>query len=145
VFGLVVSSVLVSGLVMMNYTKSLVDQFTFILLLATLTTLVPYAYAAAAEAVLLVTDRERFAAKRLVGASVVTALGFAYAVWVIIGAGTDVIAKGFILLLLGIPVYVIIVWTRHRTMARTPEGLPLREVQEVDGPYINVAEGHHVG
>jgi APA family basic amino acid/polyamine antiporter len=41
VFGLVVSSVLVTGLIAMNYTKSLVDQFTFIILLATLTTLVP--------------------------------------------------------------------------------------------------------
>jgi APA family basic amino acid/polyamine antiporter len=35
VFGLVVSSVLVTGLIAMNYTKSLVDQFTFIILLAT--------------------------------------------------------------------------------------------------------------
>ena len=37
VFGLVVSSVLITGLVMMNYTRSLVDQFTFVILLATLT------------------------------------------------------------------------------------------------------------
>src|ERR671911_2071473 len=43
VFGLVVSSVLVSGLMLMNYTQGLVEAFTFIILLATLTTLVPYA------------------------------------------------------------------------------------------------------
>ncbi len=145
VFGLVVSSVLISVLVMMNYTKSLVDQFTFILLLATLTTLVPYAYAAAAEVVLFVTDRARFAMKRLVGATVIAALGFAYAVWAIVGSGTDVIAKGFILLLLGIPLYALQVWMRHREMRRTPEGLPLREPAQIDGPYINVAEGHRVG
>ena len=49
----------------MNYTKSLVDQFTFILLLATLTTLIPYAYSAAAQMYLLFADRARFQGRRL--------------------------------------------------------------------------------
>ena len=38
VFALVVSSLLVSALIAMNYNKALIDQFTFIILLATLTT-----------------------------------------------------------------------------------------------------------
>ena len=65
VFGLVTSSVLVTVLLAMNYTKSLIDQFTFIILLATLTTLVPYAYSAAAQLMLLATDRARFSGRRL--------------------------------------------------------------------------------
>ena len=40
----------VTGLMLMNYTKGLVDAFTFVILLATLTTLVPYAFSAAAQA-----------------------------------------------------------------------------------------------
>ena len=51
----------------MNYSKGLVDQFTFIILLATLTTVVPYAFAAAAEVYLFITERERFVARRLSG------------------------------------------------------------------------------
>ena len=47
VVGLVASSVLLSGLMAMNYQSSLTDTFTKIIILATLTTLVPYAFAAA--------------------------------------------------------------------------------------------------
>jgi basic amino acid/polyamine antiporter, APA family len=106
VFGLVISSLLVSGLMLMNYTSSLVDQFTFFLLLATLTTLVPYAYTAAAEVQMFISDRALFSAKRFLGATIVAGLAFVYSVWAIYGAGFEVIAKGFMLLLLGIPVYV---------------------------------------
>ena len=65
VFGLVVSSVLVSGLMLMNYTEGLVDAFTFIILLATLTTLVPYAYSAAAQAHLYLTGARAVRPPRL--------------------------------------------------------------------------------
>jgi APA family basic amino acid/polyamine antiporter len=63
-----------------NYTKDLVDNFTFVILLATVVTFVPYAFSAAAEAYLMITDRSRFVGARLVRDLVVAALGFAYAV-----------------------------------------------------------------
>lgn len=124
VFGLVVSSVLITILLLMNYSQSLVEQFNFVILLATLTTLVPYAYAAASEVYLFITARERFSGGHLARSSVVAALAFAYAVYAIVGAGTEVIAKGFILLLLGIPVYVYMRWRERRApsaIARPPE------------------------
>ena len=49
VFGLIVSSVLVSGLVLYNWNASFADRFTDVVLLATLMTLIAYAYAAAAS------------------------------------------------------------------------------------------------
>ena len=110
VVGLVVSSVLLSGLMLMNYTQGLVEQFNFVILLATLTTLVPYAYSAAAELVMFFTDRERFQLKSFALHSAVAGVAFVYSVWAIIGAGTDVIAKGFILLMVGVPVYVFLKW-----------------------------------
>ena len=116
VFGLVVSSALVSALVMMNYTKGLVDQFTFIILLATLTTVVPYAFAAAAEIYLFITERERFAARNLVRPTIVATLGFAYAIFAIWGMGWDIIGKGFLLLMVGVPVYVYMAW-KHRSVS----------------------------
>jgi APA family basic amino acid/polyamine antiporter len=110
VFGLVVSSVLVTVLMGMNYTKSLVDQFTFIILLATLTTLVPYAYSAAAQLMLFITDRAAFSGVRLARHSAIAMLAFAYSLWTIAGSGYEVVYKGFILLLAGIPVYVFMKW-----------------------------------
>jgi APA family basic amino acid/polyamine antiporter len=118
VFGLVVSSILVSGLMLMNYTKGLVDAFTFIILLATLTTLVPYAYSAAAQAQLYFSEPSLFEKKRFVRDTAIAALAFAYSVWAITGSGKDIIAKGFILLLAGIPVYVAMKWWQSRQAER---------------------------
>ena len=41
---MIVAGVLSTALIAMNYSRGLVDLFTFIILLATLSTLVPYAF-----------------------------------------------------------------------------------------------------
>ncbi len=114
VFGLVVSSILVTGLMLMNYTKGLVDAFTFVILLATLTTLVPYAFSAAAQMWLWLVEPEEFNPKHLVRDVVVAAFAFGYSVWAIAGAGDDIVTKGFLLLLSGIPVYIGMRWWQKR-------------------------------
>jgi APA family basic amino acid/polyamine antiporter len=114
VFGLVVSSFFVSALMLMNYTKGLVDAFTFIILLATLTTLVPYAFSAAAQAHLYLTERHLFEVKNFLRDLFIAALAFVYSVWAITGSGKDIIAKGFVLLLAGIPVYTFVRWREAR-------------------------------
>jgi basic amino acid/polyamine antiporter, APA family len=116
VFGLVVSSVLVTALMLMNYTKGLVDAFEFVILLATLTTLVPYAFSAAAQAWLWLVERETFRPLHLVRDVVVATLAFAYSVWAIAGAGDDIVTKGFVLLLAGIPVYIGMRWWERRKL-----------------------------
>jgi APA family basic amino acid/polyamine antiporter len=124
VFGLVVSSVLVSALMLMNYTKGLVDAFTFVILLATLTTLVPYAFSAAAQAYLWLVEGETFNPKHLIRDVVVATLAFAYSVWAIAGAGEDIVTKGFVLLLSGVPVYIGMRWWQQRqatTLELPPE------------------------
>ncbi|GAA0265353.1 amino acid permease [Actinomadura nitritigenes] len=115
VAGLVVSSVLVTVLMVMNYNSSLVDQFTFIILLATLTTVIPYAYAAAAELVLLATDRAAFSGRRLSVAAVIALLAFGYSVWAIAGAGYEVVYKGTLLIFAGMPVYAWLKYRENRT------------------------------
>jgi basic amino acid/polyamine antiporter, APA family len=137
VFGLVVSSVLVTGLILMNYTKGLVDAFTFVILLATLTTLVPYAYSAAAQAYLYVTEPELFERRTFVRDVAIATLAFAYSVWAITGSGKDIIAKGFVLLLAGIPIYVTVRWWQAR-QARVVES-------ELSKPVPGGAPGAPVG
>ena len=114
VVGLVVSSVLVTGLMAMNYNATLVDQFTFVILLATLTTLIPYAYSAAAQVMLFITDREHFNSARLGRDTVVAALAFAYSMWAIAGSGYQVVFRGFLLLMAGLPVYLWVIWRREQ-------------------------------
>jgi APA family basic amino acid/polyamine antiporter len=121
VVGLVVSSLLVTILVATNYAGGLVALFTFAILLATLATLIPYAYSAMAELMLFATDRARFNIRNLTLDVVVALLAFGYALWAIAGAGADVVLKGTLLFLAGIPVYVLIKW---RAGALAPAPLP---------------------
>jgi APA family basic amino acid/polyamine antiporter len=114
VVGLVISSVLITILMLMNYNATLVDQFTFVILLATLTALIPYAYSAAAEVMLFMTEPERFSGVNLVKDTLIAALAFGYSLWAIAGSGDDIVFKGTMLLLAGIPVYLWIVYRDRR-------------------------------
>ncbi len=137
VFGLVVSSVLVSGLVLYNWNADFASRFTDVVLLATWMTLVAYAYAAAAEIVLFVRERELFSWAKLTRDTVIASLAFAYSVWAIWGSGQEWLAKGFMLLLFGIPVFVWMKWRQHAvprvqpldTYPPTPVHLPHEDVQ----------------
>jgi APA family basic amino acid/polyamine antiporter len=97
---LVLSSILVTLIVAANYAKGLVGAFTFIILLATLATLIPYAFSTAA---LVVSDARRrvFVPRRLT----VALLAFAFSAWAIVGAGADTMFWGCVLLLAGVPLY----------------------------------------
>jgi APA family basic amino acid/polyamine antiporter len=135
VFGLVVSSLLVSALMLMNYTKGLGGAFEFVVLLATLTTLVPYAFSAAAQAWLWLVEAETFRPAHLIRDVVIATLAFACSVWAIAGAGEDIVTKGFVLLLCGIPVYVGMRWWEHRKVEQLE--LPAVEAKRplVGGPH----------
>ena len=128
IFGLVVSSVLITVLLLMNYSRSLVEQFNLVILLATLTTLVPYAYSAGAQIYFYYTDRERFSGRNLRRDTLIAALAFAYSIWAMIGAGTDVIANGFILLMLSILVYVYLKWRAQQEPITAAAGVPERSI-----------------
>jgi len=120
VFGLIVAAVLISGLMIMQYNSSLVDQFTFVLLLATLTTLVPYAYSAAAGLYMYFADRRLFEGRKLARDVAIASLALAFSIWAIYGAGYEVIAKGFLLLMLGVPVYVYMKYRESKRVVVIP-------------------------
>jgi APA family basic amino acid/polyamine antiporter len=111
--GMIVAGVLGTTLVAMNYSRGLVDLFTFIILLATLSTLVPYVFCSMAvwlmppqspgEAVSAPRGRD---ARPAGAAAVVSGLAFVYAMFAIGGAGAEAVFYGFLWLLAGLPVYV---------------------------------------
>jgi APA family basic amino acid/polyamine antiporter len=104
--GMVVAGVLSSVLIAMNYSRGLVALFTFIILLATLSTLIPYVFCSLA--VWLMPNQPRPAG----AAAVVSILAFVYAMVAIGGAGAETVFYGFLLLLGGLPIYV---WMRRAT------------------------------
>jgi APA family basic amino acid/polyamine antiporter len=107
VFGLVVSSIIATVLISMNFTRGLVGAFTFLILLATLATLVPYVFSSMTD--LLVAIRQR-ATRRMFRPATVAVAAFGYSLWAVVGSGRDAVYWGFLLLLAGLPVYVWMTW-----------------------------------
>jgi len=101
--GMIVNSVLVTIFIGMNFTKGLVDQFKALLLISVLTILVPYIFSVAAYPII------RFRKKVTTGwAAAITlfVLAFCYTLWMIAGSGEDAVFYGFLMLMLGLPLYV---------------------------------------
>ena len=82
----------------------MVEIFNFIILLATMTTLLPYAFTAVAE--LMFMARGQMPATGAGRRIVIASLAFVYAVWALYGSGAETVLWGVILLMLGLPVYV---------------------------------------
>ena len=101
--GLILSSVLVSILILMNYSRTMADLFTFMALLSTAATLVLYFACAAASLRLTATG----AMPRSVPFLVVAGLGLIYALWTFYGAGLEATGWIFVLLALGVPLYFL--------------------------------------
>jgi basic amino acid/polyamine antiporter, APA family len=108
VAGLAIGGILSTALITMNYSRGLVELFTFIILLATLSTLVPYVFCSLAG--FIPTPGEP-RARRAAAPPVIAALAFGYSLWAIGGAGAEVVYWGFLLLIAGLPVYVWVVRT----------------------------------
>jgi APA family basic amino acid/polyamine antiporter len=104
--GLIFSSILVTILMVMNYTKGLVEKFTFIILLATLATLVPYLLSALAEILKFAKKREGSDRKKFIKSIIIAWLAFIYSLWALWGIGIETILWGVALLLAGIPVFL---------------------------------------
>ena len=105
-FGCIVSSVLVTILLAINYagqaagSSDVIGIYNSIILLATFVTLVPYALCAMADLMLFVTDRPRFNGQRMGLSIVVAILAFIFSLILIYGAGAETALLGFLMLLL---------------------------------------------
>ena len=103
---LIFGSVLVNILLVMNFQKGMVDTFTFITILATLSYLPVYLLSVAAEMMLAFKGESEFNFKIFIKKSILPLLAFIYVIWTIYGSGAETVMWGFILMLIGIPVYI---------------------------------------
>jgi APA family basic amino acid/polyamine antiporter len=109
---IILSSVLISLLMIMNYTKGLVKAFEFMLLLASMTALIAYLFTSASYVV--VSIREQGLSKQSFLRIVIASIAFIFSIWAIAGSGTEIVYWGFILLMAGLPIYVWMLTKKFR-------------------------------
>jgi APA family basic amino acid/polyamine antiporter len=91
---LVVGTVVSSAMLLLYFTQTLLKVFNFVVLLAVLLTLLPHAFATAAEFRL--------------GRPIVAAIAFVFVLYTIYGVGLTVILWGLLLVVAGIPLYYLL-------------------------------------
>jgi APA family basic amino acid/polyamine antiporter len=102
--GIIVGSVLISALMMMNFTKGLTDTFTFMVLLTTVAVLVPYLFSATSYGILLL--QNKFWKRDSISQLIIAFVAFVFSMWAIVGSGQETVYWGFIAILSGIPFYI---------------------------------------
>ncbi|WP_339915918.1 amino acid permease [Yeosuana marina] len=111
VFGLIIGGVLSTAVMLMNFTKGLVDQFQIIVEIVVFTALMAYLLTCAAY-ILIIIER-KLHLNSWVKTFVLGGLGFLYSLWAIYGSGPDTVFYGLILLLLGIPFYLLMLYNKR--------------------------------
>lgn len=102
--GIIISSVLISALMMMNFTKGLTDTFTFMILLTTVAVLVPYLFSAASYGVMML--QNKLWKKNHVSQILLAIIAFLFSLWAVAGSGKETVYWGFLAILSGLPFYV---------------------------------------
>ena len=110
--GFIIGGVLSSVVMLMNYTEGLVEQFEFIVQLTVLVILMPYLFTAASYALIVI--EKKLHTKSWIKTFILSALGFAYSLWAIYGSGYETVFYGFLLMLIGIPVYIYMKWIKNK-------------------------------
>ncbi|MEV7010975.1 amino acid permease [Streptosporangium sp. NPDC051022] len=108
--GIIAGTALTSLVALYNYFGT-TNGFDKILLIATFTTVIPYFFSACAQLFWLVTGARAVSGARLGRDLAITAVAILFGFWMTYGAGMEAIFIGFLMLLVGIPVYI---WTKAK-------------------------------
>jgi len=104
IFTYLLTGVFVSILLILNYTKGIVNAFVFMAMLSTLSTLIAYAFCAIAEFKFARADKKN---QQRNNALLISCGTFLYAFFAIWGAGIEMIIYSLILILIGMPIYLL--------------------------------------
>lgn len=105
---LLVTGLLMSGMIVMNSSKGLVRAYTFINLMATLATVIPYAFCAIAALILPSVEAQGRAVRIRSNSIAVASFGVSFLATA--GAGSDAVYWFTLMLIAGVPVYA---WAKH--------------------------------
>lgn len=115
---LIISSVLMSIMLWMNYEAGLVEQFTTIVVFTTFAVLLPYLYSTVAELYLLLTKPQNMTRGKLIRVTTVALLAFLFTIFITIGAGERAVYMGMIFIFSGFPFYVLMKRTHQKKAAK---------------------------
>ncbi|MFM1972541.1 MAG: hypothetical protein RL185_1223 [Bacteroidota bacterium] len=110
--GVVVSSLIITALMFMNQSKNLASQFKLLILLSTFFTLLPYLFTTVSYLIIRAKNATAFSKSKTFAAVLVSLAAFVFSMWMIIGAGQEIVYWGFIMLMMGVPFYVYMVYKK---------------------------------
>lgn len=113
-YSLFITSTLVTIVMLMNYSGSMVNVFTFIILISTSAYLVMYLFCSLAAFKLALRGDMGVRGRRLLWLLAVAMLGALYSAWTLWGAGKEAFLWGMGLFALGLPLYFLMWWQRRR-------------------------------
>lgn len=104
--GIIISSSLATLLIIMNYSGGLLKVFEFMILVSTVSVLIPYLFCSVSYVLLM----KKSGNEVLKNASLIliSSLTFLFSLFALIGSGFESVFWGILFLLLGIPVYIFI-------------------------------------
>ncbi|HVE79719.1 MAG TPA: amino acid permease [Gemmatimonadaceae bacterium] len=103
---LVVGSLVTSATLFLLLGRQLLEVFSFVVVLAVLTTLFPHLYAAAAELMIARRDPARYTPAERRRAHLAAPVAFVFVLYTMYGAGAEAAMWGFLVILAGLPMYV---------------------------------------
>ena len=104
IFTYLLTGAFVSILLILNYTKGIINAFVFMAMLSTLSTLIAYAFCAIAEFKFSRADEKNLQRNNALLISCGTFLYAFFAIW---GAGIEMIIYSIVLILIGTPIYLL--------------------------------------
>ncbi|MBC7561514.1 MAG: amino acid permease [Gemmatimonadaceae bacterium] len=103
---MIVGTLIPSALLLLYFSQSLLGVFSFVALLAILTTLLPHLYTCAAELLLVRRFPERYTTESATRVTVEATIGFVFVLWTMYGVGPQSAMWGFLAIVAGTPLYV---------------------------------------
>ena len=103
---MITGTMIPSALLLLYFSQSLLNVFSFVALLAILTTLLPHLYACAAELLLVRRYPDRYAAENTTRVTIEAFIGFLFVLWTMYGVGAETAMWGFLAIVAGTPLFV---------------------------------------
>jgi APA family basic amino acid/polyamine antiporter len=128
-FGILVSTVMASGLMALAYSsKSGLTVFTYLVDLSVVTVAIPYLFSACAQLAYLVSGRRTVNGWALSRDLSIAGTGVLFSLWVTFASGYQAVYQAMVLVLAGIPIYAFLKARRERLgLAAEPVELPQAE------------------
>jgi APA family basic amino acid/polyamine antiporter len=108
--GVIVSSIIITLLMFMNNSKNLAGQFKLLILLSTFFTLLPYLLTTVSYLIVRAKQAATYTKTKTITAIVISIMAFSFSMWMLIGSGQEIVYWGFLMLMMGVPFYVYMVY-----------------------------------